>query len=315
MNDIPVGDARDITRELSTRLLTLFDIFRSAYPSKLKYVFKPENHLNNVAQRIIPNVLQKDELERADLDHIFDGSNRAEIVHSNEKLILLRNYAQDIAEATYTDSDSSICQLAKNLRSIIGQKAAEMNLLASLLTRTSQELRTYYGRIFDNKGGFEVLSVADITEAAEAVRRSRLIYVAHLDAVDYENSFDRGDKRLRKIFSPATTAHLTKELKAQIFTLQYVRNRKSEAKSVKQFLKKNSTFKAFATDLSGILDQLYTLGVLKIEVRENRSKRNANGEVIVRRKRYFATSYNENNPEHRTFLVNFQCVYPGQIFT
>ena len=46
MNDIPVGDARDITRELSTRLLTLFDIFRSAYPSKLKYVFKPENHLN-----------------------------------------------------------------------------------------------------------------------------------------------------------------------------------------------------------------------------------------------------------------------------
>ena len=292
----------------------MFQIFRSAYPLQLKYIFKARNiQLNNAAARNLPNVLQKDETGQADMDHIFDESNRADKVQANEKLVLLRNYAQDIAETTYTESDSSVSQLAKNLRSIIGQKAAEMNLLASLLSRTSQQLRTYYGTIFGNQQGFEVLTTTDISEAAEAVRRSRLIFVTHLDSVSYEYNFVRGNKRLSKIFSPASTSHLSKEIKAQIFTLQYVKNRKSEAKSVKQFLKKNCTFRAFATDLNGILDQLYTLGVLKIEIRENHSKRNANGEVIVRRKRYFATSYDENNVDHRTFLESFQCVYPGSI--
>mgnify|MGYP001792053323 CR=1 FL=1 len=65
-------------------------------------------------------------------------------------------------------------------------------------------------------------------------------------------------------------------------------------------------------DLNVVLEKLYTLGIFKIETRENRSKRNANGEVIVRTKRFFVTSYDDNNPEQKTFLNNFQFVYPGQ---
>ena len=47
-------------------------------------------------------------------------------------------------------------------------------------------------------------------------------------------------------------------------------------------------------------------------IREDRTKRNANGEVIVRRKRYFQTLYDNENIEHKNFLQDFQRVYPGQ---
>ena len=228
--------------------------------------------------------------------------------------MLLRNCAQDVAETTYTERDTSINQLAKNLRSIIGQKAAEMNLLASLLTRNSEELRTYYGSIFEQRQGFDVLTETDIKEAAQLVRRSRLMYVAHLDAVAYDNNLKLGNKKLSKIFTPDINPEISKEEKVLIYTLQYVRNRKSEAKSVKQFLKKNATFRAFLVELNAILDKLYTLGVLKLEVRMDSSKRDVNGDVIVRRKRYFSTNYDNNNPEHVTFLEKFQSVYPGQTF-
>ena len=102
MDEIQVGDARDITRELSTRLLTMFEIFRSAHPNHLKYLFKASNfQLNNEPLRELPDILRKDELGQADLDYIFDGSNRADMVQGNENFVLLRNYAQDIAETTY----------------------------------------------------------------------------------------------------------------------------------------------------------------------------------------------------------------------
>ena len=107
---------------------------------------------------------------------------------------------------------------------------------------------------------------------------------------------------------------MSKEDKILIYTLQYVKNRKSEAKSVKQFLKKSATFRAFIVDLNAVLQKLYTLGVLKIVTREDRSKGDVNGDVIVRRKRYFLTSYDNHNADRKTFLDKYQCVYPGQIF-
>ena len=100
--------------------------------------------------------------------------------------------------------------------------------------------------------------------------------------------------------------------KALIFTLHYVKDRKSESKSVKQFLKKNATFKSFGEDANEVLNKLIEIGVLKIVVREDRKKRNANGQVIVRRKRYFQTFYDNTKIPHKTFLKDFQRVYPGQ---
>ena len=294
----------------------MFAIFRSAHPVQLKFIFCPYGELvNNAAPQELHHILRKEELITADLDIIFDGSHRGDILRGKENLVLLRNCAQDIAETTYTERDSSINQLAKNLRSLIGQKAAEMNLLASLLTRDSQELNTYYGTtIFEEQQGFDVLSETDIREAAELVRRSRLIYIAYIDAVAYDKNLKLGNKKLSQIFSPENNANLSKEDKVLIYTLQYVRNRKSEAKSVKQFLKKTATFRAFMVELNVVLEKLYTLGVLTLVVRMDRSKRDANGDVIARRKRYFATSYDKNNLEQKIFFEKFQSVYPGQTF-
>ena len=135
------------------------------------------------------------------MDVVFDGSGRANVLVGKENLVMLRNHAQEIAENTFSEGDSSIDQLSKNLRSLIGQKAAEMNLLANLITRNPQELRDYYHTIFQQQGGLQMLSRVDITEAVECVRRSRNIYVAYLEAAEYEHNFARGNKEISKIFS------------------------------------------------------------------------------------------------------------------
>ena len=313
MDDIPVQNCSAITEELSKRLLVMFTIFREAHPSSLKFVFhNPNQLLHNVVEEDMQQILQNNELTNTHMDAVFDGSGRANVLVGNAKLIILRNYAQEIAENTFSEGDSSINQLAKNLRSLIGQKAAEMNLLANLITRNSQELREYYHNIFHQHAGLQELSRVDITEAVESVSRSRKIYVAYLEAAEYENNFATGNKHMSKIFAPPACGNLSPIRKVLIFTLHYVKNRKSESKSVKQFLKKNITFKAFAEDLDEVLNKLIQLGVLSIVIREDRTKRNANGEVIVRRKRYFQTLYDNENIEHKNFLRDFQRVYPGQ---
>ena len=313
MDDIPVGNCADITDELRKRLLVLFTIFREAHPNSLKFVFHdPNQHLDNVVQEGMQQILQSDELTDAQMNAVFDGSGRANVLVGKANLIMLRNHAQEIAENTFSEGDSSINQLAINLRSLIGQKAAEMNLLANLITRNSQELREYYHTIFHQQGGLQQLSRVDITEAVETIRRSRKIYVAYLEAAEYENNFARGNKHMAKIFAPSACGNFSSNRKALIFTLHYVKNRKSQSKSVKQFLKKNLTFKAFTEDLDQVLNKLIEIGVLIIETREDRSKRNVNGQVIVRRKRYFKTVYDNANIEHKKFLQDFQRVYPGQ---
>ena len=67
-------------------------------------------------------------------------------------------------------------------------------------------------------------------------------------------------------------------------------------------------------ELNVVLEKLYTLGVLTLVVRMDRSKRDANGDVIARRKRYFATSYDNNNLKQKLFFEKIQSVYPGQTF-
>ena len=249
----------DITEELSKRLLVMFKNFRDAHPSSLKFVFhNPNQVLHNVVEEDMQQVLQNNELTDTNMDAVFDGSGRANVLVGNANLIILRNHAQEIAENTFSEGDSSINQLAKNLRSLIGQKAAEMNLLANLITRNSQELREYYHNIFHQHAGLQVLSRVGITEAVESVSRSRKIYVAYLEAAEYENNFATGNKHMSKIFAPPACGNLSSIRKVLIFTLHYVKNRKSESISVKQFLKKNITFKAFAQDLDEVLNKLTT---------------------------------------------------------
>ena len=65
-------------------------------------------------------------------------------------------------------------------------------------------------------------------------------------------------------------------------------------------------------ELNEVLEKLYTLGVLTLVVRIDRSKRDVYGNVILRRKRYFLTSYDNNNLEQKRFFEKFQTVYPGQ---
>ena len=61
-----------------------------------------------------------------------------------------------------------------------------------------------------------------------------------------------------------------------------------------------------------VINQLTEIGVLTIEAREDRSKRNANGEAIIRIKRYFKTLYDNSNNEHKDLLVSYQTAYPGE---
>ena len=224
MDDIPVQNCSAITEELSKRLLVMFTIFREAHPSSLKFVFhNPNQLLHNVVEEDMQQILQNNELTNTHMDAVFDGSGRANVLVGNAKLIILRNYAQEIAENTFSEGDSSINQLAKNLRSLIGQKAAEMNLLANLITRNSQELREYYHNIFHQHAGLQELSRVDITEAVESVSRSRKIYVAYLEAAEYENNFATGNKHMSKIFAPPACGNLSPIRKVLIFTLHYVK--------------------------------------------------------------------------------------------
>ena len=96
---------------------------------------------------------------------------------------------------TIIEADSSIEQLDNNLRSLLGQKAAEFNLLASLVTRYIEQLRAHYATVFDQKQGKEELEVCNIKEAFHAVRPSRHIFQAFLEAAEFEeNFFEKGRK-------------------------------------------------------------------------------------------------------------------------
>ena len=57
---------------------------------------------------------------------------------------LLHELATEIAEETFSESDTSTQQLERNLVSLIGQKSVEMNMLANLVSMKCDELKTHY---------------------------------------------------------------------------------------------------------------------------------------------------------------------------
>ena len=294
----------------------MFRTFRGASPNILKFVFNREAaEQRRVAEeeekvQFVMPVMSDDQVRTT-----FDGRGRGDNHNYGTKLKLLLQFARDIADDTISDADTSVDQLAKNLRSIIGQKAAEMNLLYSLVTRDSQEIKTYYEDIFEHHMGYEELCTRDIEEAGELVRRSRQIFLAFMAANQFEETFTKYRSKIPKPFFMRSNMLLPKKTQAMIFSIRYIKGRKSEAKSVKQSLKKNCTFKAFAFEVNDIISALIALGVLKIEQRQVRMKRLVNGEPVVRNAGFYVTTFDDKNNAQRVFLEQFQGVYSGELFT
>ena len=49
-------------------------------------------------------------------------------------------------------------------------------------------------------------------------------------------------------------------------------------------------------------------------IKPNVLKRDANGNVIERSARFFQLHFDQTNEEHKNFLDQYQCIYPGEIF-
>ena len=242
VGDIPIRSCSHLNSELGQRLQTMFQVFRTASPKFLKFVFSREEAENKDAVEheqkenfVMPKVSDEE------LGTLFDGSGRGDRHNYGSKLKLMRQRAKQIAEETMSDADTSVEQLSKNLRSIIGQKAAEMNLLFSLVTRNSQAIAAYYEDVFEAHSGYVELSNRDIEEAAVAVRRSREIFLSFMDAHQFEETFIKQKSKIPKTFFMKRNLHLTQKTQAMIFAIRYIKGRKSEAKSLKQSLKKNCT--------------------------------------------------------------------------
>ena len=98
-----------------------------------------------------------------------------------------------------------------------------------------------------------------------------------------------------------------------IFTVNYIQGRKTIAKSIKQSLKKNCSFKAFSEDLDTTIAKLQEMELLLTEMKDHRAKRDINGVSIVRQERFFKLNFNKENEEHKIFLSQYQVIYPGEI--
>ena len=228
---------------------------------------------------------------------------------SSPRLKLLKAFAKDIAETTILDTDTSLIQLTKNLVSLIGQKASEMNLLFSLVTLDSLQLKEYYDDIFMNHNGVVALSDVDIEEAAEAVKRSRGILTAFKETREFEVNFQKGKSKIPPSYFHSRSGSFTPETKAMIFAIRYIKDRESQAKNIKQSLKKNCSFRAFATDLNIVEAKLINLGLLIRERREKRLNNNAGVRVYT----YYKCVYNPLLDAHKEFLSKFQIIYPGEL--
>ena len=226
----------------------------------------------------------------------------------------MKTYAHEIANETFCSADSSVKQLTKNLVSILGQKCAEFNLLNRICTMNEVQLKEHYGRILENQNGYEEIHNNDITEAVEAVRRSRNIFKCFQEANDFELNFIDKNRKMPRTFILNRNIDLPRESAAMIFSLHYILQSKSEAKSTKQSLKKNSSFKTFGQNVQVIISKLLELGVLDTEIKQVRRKRNRNGTEIVRNVRYFKTVLNKDLETHMTFLLKYQGIYPGEVF-
>ena len=129
-----------------------------------------------------------DALSDEQMNEVFDRNDYVN-EDASPKLKLLWELAKNVAEETYTEADTSMEQLEKNLVSVIGQKSVEMNLLATLASRAPEEIMNYYDKIFKEHGAKVELDSQDIIEAVECVRRSRKIFMALQEAAEFVVNF------------------------------------------------------------------------------------------------------------------------------
>ena len=155
-----------------------------------------------------------------------------------------------------TEKDSNRDQLYADLISILGQKAAEMYFINVLVEKTEAQLTTYFDDIFSTPNCSTKISDTDIKEAADLVRTSREVFKAIVDADEFERNFCRQRSRMPKTFFLKSTTGLSTEDKADIFALRFISKSKAVTKSVKQSLKRNSSFKYFELPLSEVLERL-----------------------------------------------------------
>ena len=142
-----------------------------------------------------------------------------------------------------------------------------------------------------------------------------------LDAQEFEHNFVKHKSKIPKTYYHQAKIEISLEQKAMIFVLHYIGERKSQAKHVKQFLKKNSTFCSFAISLNRVLQLLIEKGILSTERRVKRSRvlnqigPHANEvRIVERRMTFFKIQYDQGNEEHKRFLEMYQVIYPGEIF-
>ena len=311
-----------LNAELSRRLLTFFKIFRDNAPKKLQYHFGflpndglPDDDIPQGNNDLIVKPISNDELK-----NVFD---QEEDVKENitPKLLFLYQTAKEIAESTFTESDCSIKQLTKNLISLIGQKSVEMNLLAKLASMTSDQIQTSFDKLFSEVEPRVELDEIDIVEAAELIRRSRMILMAFQEAQEFENNFVKVKSKIPRTFFHRRALNISTMTNAMIYVLHYIADKVTASKHVKQSLKKNTSFRAFAVDMNEVLVKLTSLGVLTTEQRIKRARvlnplqLDAN-EVNIeeRRENYFKILFDINNNYHKSFLETYQVIYPGQIF-
>ena len=319
MEKIKPIPCRRLNLELKERLMTFFILFRENHPQRLSYHFDgPQGNAEELpgnVEDVIPPPLS-DQM----MNDLFNGDD---VRDDNNQPILnyLHMLAHQIAEETYNTMDTSMQQLERNLVSLIGQKSVEMNMLANLCSMNSEELRKYYTDIFNLHDGVVNISRVDLTEAAELVRRSRKICLAFQEACDFEENFVKLRSKIPRTFFVRTGIQMSTVKKAMIFVLHYLITKKTSARHVKQSLKRNSSFLAFAVDMSAVLTQLTDLGLLTTERRVKRRRvvneiRRGVNEIrmIERTDNYFKVIYNPQDERHKEFLTCYQIVYPGEVF-
>ena len=109
--------------------------------------------------------------------------------------------------------------------------------------------------------------------------------------------------------------------KAMIFVLHYVLDKKTAARHVKQSLRRNTPFKAYAANMNDIFTRLTDLGVLLTERRvkrrrvENEIRRGVNEVRIVESAdNFFTAVFDDHNERHRDFLRGYKIIYQGELF-
>ena len=138
------------------------------------------------------------------------------------------------------------------------------------------------------------------------VRTSREVFKAIVDADEFERNFSGQRSRMPKTFFLRSTTSLSTEDKADIFALRCISKSKAVAKSVRQSLKRNSSFNSFGLPLSEVLERL--------EKRQFISSVNGEKDADNKISKRYKVSYNNANSHHKEFLQKFQYIFPGETF-